>query len=62
MYVDERITRKYSFPQSKDGVSALNIFEQSLIARYGTSKRTIYDYAQGKFPKYFIDTFADLKV
>ena len=60
LYVDERIIGKFDFPLDNSEGSALKTFEQSLIARYGISNKSI-DYAHGKYPKYYIDTFEDIK-
>jgi hypothetical protein len=59
-YVDERICEKYYSSSGGDN-SALISFEQKLIERYGTSKKTLLDYAHSKYPKYYIDFFTDLK-
>jgi hypothetical protein len=61
VYADERITNKYfQFPNIYD-TTALGRFEQTLITRYGTTKKTLFDYAHGKYPKYYIDHFTDIK-
>ena len=61
LYVDERKTRKYYSETHKPVDKALSTFEQSLIERYGTNKKSIFDFAHGKYPKYYIDFFNDLK-
>jgi hypothetical protein len=53
LYVDDK--KDYKF-YSTDLVS----FEQALISRYGQSKKGLFDYAHGKFPKYYIDNFNDI--
>ena len=60
LYVDERIEKKFNYPSSKSNDSALADFEQALIARYGTNKKTIFDFPHGKYPKYYIDYFTDI--
>jgi hypothetical protein len=52
LYVDENIINKH-YPHK----STLNAFEQILISKYGTSQKTLFDYAHGKYPKYYIDNF-----
>jgi hypothetical protein len=59
LYVDERITRKY-YEGIKPSEIALKTFEQTLIEHYGTSKKSLFGYPHGKFPKYYIDTFPDI--
>jgi len=61
LYVDEHITDKYNFPLQISNGSALNVFEQSLIEHYGKTEKTLFDYTHGKYPKYYIDTFNDIK-
>jgi hypothetical protein len=61
LYVDERITDKFDFPQDNLEGSAMEAFEQSLIGHYGKIKKSMFDYAHGKYPKYYIDTFNDIK-
>jgi hypothetical protein len=56
LYVDEKIINKH-YPNK----STLNAFEQILISKYGTAKKTMFDYAHGKYPKYYIDLFTDIK-
>ena len=61
IYVDEKIFNKY-YPDTDDNdTSALPSFEQALIKQYGTSKKTLFDYAHGKYPKYYIDNFTDIQ-
>jgi hypothetical protein len=61
VYVDEKIINKY-YPSKDDfDTSALPSFEQALITQYGSSKKTLFDYAHGKYPKYYIDNFSDIK-
>jgi hypothetical protein len=60
LYVDERIRKKYGFPSPANGKPALNTFEQTLITKYGISKKSLFDYTHGKYPKYYIDTFNDI--
>jgi len=54
LYVEEREADKYY-------KSALGAFEQTLVSQYGAAKKSMFDYPHGKFPKYYIDNFADLK-
>ena len=61
VYVDEKIFNKYFPSTSIYDKSALTTFEQSLITRYGTSTKTLYDYSHGKYPKYYIDHFTDIR-
>jgi len=62
LYVDDRKSDKYyKKAKVKPDISALNSFEQSLILRYGETKKSMFDYPQGKFPEYYIDSFADIK-
>jgi hypothetical protein len=60
LYVDERKTEKYYDYDILVNGSALIAFEQALITRYGIVRKPIFSYSYGKFPKYYIDTFADL--
>jgi len=34
--------------------------EQLLINHFGASKKTLFDYQNGKYPKYYIDRFGDI--
>ena len=61
LYVDERKTSKYYNENLVPPNAALSIFEQALIERYGANKKTLFDFAHGKYPKYYIDTFNDIK-
>ena len=61
IYVDERIIDKYYDIHHTPANTALAAFEQTLIAQYGSSKKSLFDYPHGKYPKYYIDTFTDLK-
>ncbi|MDR0444080.1 MAG: hypothetical protein LBH44_11820 [Treponema sp.] len=56
LYIEDRISNKYYSCKN-----TLNSFEQELVARYGTSKKSLFDYPHGKFPKYYIDHFTDMK-
>jgi hypothetical protein len=56
LYVDDRIVKKY---YSRN--IPLKDFEQTLITRYGTSNKSLFDYTHGKYPKYYIDHFTDIK-
>ena len=60
LYVDERIRAKFDFSFPYSNGSGLSVFEQSLISRYGISNKSLFDYAHGKYPKYYIDTFSDI--
>jgi hypothetical protein len=61
LYVDEKVFNKY-FPQHHKPLdTALAVLEQTLITKYGASKKSIFDYPHGKFPKYYIDTFKDIE-
>ena len=58
LYVDNRKTDKYyNDTKTNPDPSTLETFEQSLISHYGTTKKSLFDYPQGKFPKYYIDNF-----
>jgi hypothetical protein len=59
LYVDERVMNKY-YNHHAPPDTALASFEETLVAKYGTSKKSIFDYPHGKFPKYYIDTFPDM--
>jgi hypothetical protein len=61
LYVDERIVNKYYTSHHQPATVTLAAFEQTLISHYGSTKKTLFDYPHGKFPKYYIDTFADIK-
>ena len=61
LYVDERIINKHYNANYTPASTALAAFEQSLISQYNTSKKTMFDYPHGKYPKYYIDTFTDIK-
>jgi len=61
IYADERIIDKHYDIHHIPANTALAAFEQALIAHYGTSKKTMFDYSHGKYPKYYIDTFTDIK-
>ena len=59
LYVDERKTDKYFHTKVKPNEYALEAFEQTLISKYGKTKKSLFDYPQGKFPKYYIDYFGE---
>jgi hypothetical protein len=61
LYVDERIINKHYNTNHKPANTALAAFEQTLISQYGTSNKTLFDYPHGKYPKYYVDTFIDIK-
>jgi len=61
VYVDEKITNKHYDIHHTPTSTALAAFEQTLISQYGTSKKTMFDYSHGKYPKYYIDNFMDAK-
>jgi hypothetical protein len=60
LYVDEKIINKYYDIHHTPASTALAAFEQTLISQYGISKKTMFDYSHGKYPKYDIDNFTDL--
>jgi len=60
LYVDEKITNKHYDTHHQPANTALAAFEQTLISQYGSSKKTMFDYSHGKYPKYYIDTFMDI--
>jgi hypothetical protein len=61
LYVDERVMRKYYNDFHEPAHTALTAFEQTLTTKYGPQKKSLFDYNHGKFPKYYMDTFADIK-
>jgi hypothetical protein len=61
LYVDEKITNKHYDIHHTPANTALAAFEQTLISHYGPSKKTLFDYPHGKYPKYYIDAFTDIK-
>jgi hypothetical protein len=61
LYVDGRVVNKHYASHYQPADAALAAFEQTLISHYGSSKKTLFDYLHGKYPKYYIDTFADIK-
>jgi hypothetical protein len=61
LYVDDRIINKYYDIHHKPSNTALAAFEQTLISQYGPSKKSLFDYVHGKYPKYYIDNFSDIK-
>jgi len=61
LYVDEKITNKHYDTHHQPANTALAAFEQTLISLYGSSKKTMFDYLHGKYPKYYIDSFMDIK-
>ena len=61
IYVDDRVVNKFNFPADDFKSSVFKNFENELVERYGENRKHIYSYAQGKFPRYYIDTFDDLK-
>jgi hypothetical protein len=61
LYVDEQIINKHFDIYHKPASTALAAFEQTLVSQYGTSTITLFDYPHGKYPKYYIDNFTDIK-
>jgi hypothetical protein len=61
LYVDERIINKHYNIRRTPASTALASFEQILISQYGTSNKTLFDYPHGKYPKYYIDNFKDIR-
>jgi len=57
LYITERTSDRFHRPGLPFfGASQLTL-EQQLINHYGTSKKTLFDYKNGKYPKYYIDRF-----
>ena len=61
LYVDERIINKHYDIHHVPARTALAAFEQTLQTQYGISKKSLFNYPHGKYPKYYIDTFTDIK-
>jgi len=61
LYVDTDILNKYFPSKKKSDNAALISFEQSLVKRYGTPEKNLYEYPHGEYPKYYIDHFTDIK-
>jgi hypothetical protein len=61
LYVEERTADNHYRIVHKPKGASLGIFEDYLVSRYGTPEKSMFDYPQGKFPKYYIDIFSDIK-
>ena len=59
LYVKERISDNYYDTKVKPNEYALRAFEKTLISKYGETKKSLFDYPEGKFPKYYIDYFGE---
>ena len=61
LYTFERLWQKYYDEEKLINGSALLAFEDSLKTKYGINKKPLHKYTCDKFPRYYIDTFDDLK-
>jgi len=61
LYATERLWQKYFVVNDSLGDSTLFSFKEILKSRYGTNKKSIYNFPHGKYPHYYMDTFNDLK-
>jgi hypothetical protein len=61
LYVDDRIMNKYYNTHHTPASTALATFEQILISKYGSSKKSLFDFPHGNYTKYYIDTFSDIR-
>jgi hypothetical protein len=61
LYATEQLWQKYFITNDFLGASTLYSFKEVLKSRYGTNKKSIYNFPHGKYPNYYIDTFNDIK-
>jgi len=61
LYTFERSWQKYYNNENLINGSALLGFEEALKLKYGVIKKPLHKYTCDKFPRYYIDTFDDLK-
>jgi hypothetical protein len=61
LYVFERIADNHYHTVHEPFGTSLSVFEQYLISRYGESKKTLFNYPHGKYPRFYIDNFDDIK-
>jgi hypothetical protein len=60
LYMTERTSDKFYQTEIPFFGNSEDTLEQQLISHFGTSKKTLFDYQNGKYPKYYIDKFGDI--
>jgi len=60
LYMTERISDKFYQKAIPFFGNSEVTLEQQLISHYGKSKKTLFDYQNGKYPKYYIDRFENI--
>jgi len=60
LYITERTSDKFYQKEMPFFGNSEDALEQQLISHYGKSKKTLFDYQNGKYPKYYIDNFEDI--
>jgi len=60
LYMTERTSDKFYQTEIPFFGTSEDTLEQQLISHFGASKKTLFDYSNGKYPKYYIDKFGDM--
>ena len=60
LYITERTSDKFYQKEMPFFGNSEDALEQQLISHYGKSKKTLFDYQNGKYPKYYIDRFENI--
>ncbi|MCL2186943.1 MAG: hypothetical protein FWB86_14000 [Treponema sp.] len=60
LYTFEHYWQKYYDYDNFVNGSVLLGFEETLKTKFGEKKKSLFSCKQGKFPKYYIDTFSDI--
>jgi hypothetical protein len=60
LYMTERTSDKFYQKEIPFFGISEDTLEQQLISHFGKSKKTLFDYQNGKYPKYYIDRFGDI--
>jgi len=60
LYITERTSNKFYQKEMPFFGNSEDALEQQLISHYGRSKKTLFDFKNGKYPKFYIDRFADI--
>ena len=60
LYMTERTSDKFNDDETPFFGISENTLEQRLVNHFGASKKTLFDYQNGKYPKYYIDRFGDI--
>jgi len=60
LYMLERTSDKFYQREMPFFGTSADTLEQQLIRHYGASKKTLFDYKDGKYPKYYIDRFGEI--